>query len=218
MNLYFGRCSGNSSRAVFGLEESGVAYERSLIDTRRGEHRTPGYLAINPMGKIPAFSDGPYRLWESNAINWYVAESHPESRLLPQTPQGRASVQRWLFFQAAHVTQACQPIFRNTNQRVREFWKPGPVDEAALERGRNELARYLPVLEQALAGGPWLEGDFSLAEVALAPHLYLVHEGGHDFAPHPHVHDWLQRIWARPAWRRTVALVFDEGGPHHELP
>ena len=208
MNLYYGRGSGNSSRAVFGLEESGAHYERSEIDARGGENTTPAYLAINPMGKIPAFRDGEFSLWESNAINWYVAETHPGSKLLPQTAQGRASVQRWLFFQAAHVTQACLPIFRNTNQRVREFWNLEPVDQAALARGRKELARYLPVLDAALANGPWLEEQFTLAEVALAPHLYLVHEGGEDFASHPRVQDWLQRIWARPAWKRTVELVF----------
>lgn len=50
---------------------------------------------VNPVGKVPALVDGDVSLWESNAINWYIAETHPEARLLEPTPVGRASIQRW---------------------------------------------------------------------------------------------------------------------------
>ena len=103
MDFYYGRLSGNSARCAFALAETGASYDGHLIDTRAGENRANPYLALNPMGKIPAFVDGPLTLWESNAINWYLAETHPQAHLLPATASGRASVQRWLFFQAAHV-------------------------------------------------------------------------------------------------------------------
>jgi glutathione S-transferase len=108
-------------------------------------------MVLNPMGKVPALLDGATALWESNAINWYLAEGHPEARLLPTTPAGRASVQRWLFFQAAHVSPAATAVNRELSARHRRYWRLQP-DPRAAEVGQQELSRYLPVLESALAG------------------------------------------------------------------
>ena len=207
MDLFYGRMSGNSARSVFALYESGAGFTPRLVDTHGGGNRTADYLAVNPMGKIPALEDGSFRLWESNAINGYVAEKHPQAGLLPSTLEERAAVQRWLFFQAAHVTPACAPIFFATNRRMQEFWKT-TGDAQAADAARKQLARWLPVLEAALAGKQWLEGGFSLADIAYAPHLWLVAEGGFDFTPYPALTGWLARLLARPAWRRTEALVF----------
>lgn len=207
MDLFYGRVSGNSARSVFGLYEAGARFTPRLLDTRRGENRMADYLAVNPMGKVPALADGSFRLWESNAINWYVAEKHPAAGLLPATIEGRAAVQRWLFFQAAHVTPSCVPLFRATNRRVQEFWQT-EGDARAADAARKELARWLPVLESALSGREWLEGVFSLADVAYAPHLWLIVEGGFDLAHYPGVGAWLERLLARRAWRKAADLVF----------
>ena len=207
MDFYYGRISGNSARAALGLFESGLPFQPKVLDTSGGENKGPAYLAVNPMGKIPALVDGEFRLWESNAINWYAAEKAPEAHLLPTSIAARASVQRWLFFQAAHVSPACIPVFRATNRRVQEFWKT-KGDPQAAEAGRKELARYLPVLEQALADREWLVDAFSLADIAYVPHLMLLDEGGFDFKPYPSLRAWLDRLTARPAWRKTVELIF----------
>jgi glutathione S-transferase len=207
MDFYYGRISGNSARAAFGLAEAGATFQEHLIDTRSGENRSAEYLSVNPMGKIPAFVDGNFKLWESNAINWYVAEKFPKARLVPTSLEGRASIQRWLFFQAAHVTPACISVFRATNPRVQAFWQT-TGDAQALEAGRKELARYLPVLEAALANRDWLEGDFTLADIAYAPHLLLVAEGGFDFSRYPRVRAWLDRLKARPSWRKVEQMIF----------
>ncbi len=207
MDLYFGKNSGNSARAVFGLVEAGAQWHPRLIDPHAQENRTPEYLQVNPMGKIPALVHGSFHLWESNAINWYVAERHPESRLIPTSVEGRASVQRWLFFQAAHVSPACAQVFRTTNARVRAHWGSHP-DVAAAETGRKELARYFPVIEAALEGRDWLEKDFSIADIAYLPHITFLAEGGFDFAPYPRLKAWVDRLSARPAWQKTRELVF----------
>jgi glutathione S-transferase len=207
MDFYYGRISGNSARAAFGIFESGAPFTAHLVDTRRGEHHSPDYLALNPVGKVPALVDEAFRLWESNAINWYVAEKFPAARLLPASIDGRAAVQRWLFFQAAHVSPSCTALFRATNRRSQAFW--GVTGDAqAAGVARTELARWLPVLEQGLEDRDWLELEFSLADVAYAPHLYLVEEGGFDFSPYPRVHAWLKRLEARPAWQETIELIF----------
>ena len=207
MDLYCGRMSGNSARAAFALLEADAGHRVHVLDTRKGENRAPDYLALNPMGKVPAFADGDFKLWESNAIGWYVAEKRPAARLLPDSIEGRASVHRWLFFQTGHVTPACVTVFRNTNQRMQAYWNAA-ADPKALEGGRKELARYLPVLESALGDREWLEGVFSLADIAFTPHLALVAEGGFDFSPYPRLRAWLDRLTARPAWRETWGLLF----------
>jgi glutathione S-transferase len=210
MDFYYGTFSGNSARSAFALAEAGVAYSPHPIGAPHGENRQAPYLALNPMGKVPALVDGDVRLWESNAINWYLAETHPAARLLPTSAAGRASVQRWLMFQAGHVTPACTPIYRQTNPRVRAVWKTSATEEA-VAAARQELGRYLPVLDQALAGRDWLEGEFSLADVAYAPHFALCAEGGFDFASSPNVHAWLERLWARPGWKRAAEMSLSGG-------
>ena len=209
MDFYYGTLSGNSARSAFALAEAGVAFTPHPIGSPDGENRQPPYLALNPMGKVPALVDGDVRLWESNAINWYIAEKHPETRLLPTSPAGRASVQRWLLFQTGHVTPACMPIFRRTNARVRAVWKTDATPEA-VEAARKELGRYLPVLDQALAGRDWLEGELSLADLAYAPHFAMI-APAFDFAATPNVRAWLERLWARPAWKRAVEMSLSGG-------
>lgn len=209
MDLYYGRCSGNSARTAFALAETGASFTPHPLDTRAGENRENAYLALNPMGKIPAFADGSLTLWESNAINWYLAEKFPDARLLPRSIEGRARVQRWLFFQAAHVTPACIPVFRMINQRVKDFWRPAE-DQRGFEAGQKELRRYLPVLDQGLANRDWLEGEFSLADIAHAPHLALLADGGYDFSPYPRLAAWLDRVRKRAAWRKAEQLVFGD--------
>jgi len=209
MELFFSRMSGNSGRAVFALFEAGVAWGQRPVDTRAAQNRQVDYLARNPMGKVPALEDGAFRLWESNAINWYVAEKHPESKLLPSSIEGRAAVQRWMFFQAGHISPACVPVFRDTNPRVQAFWKYQP-DAPAAAAAKKELARFLPVLDAALDGRDWLEGEFSLADIAYAPHFLLIAGGGFDFSPYPHLQRWLERLFARPAWKQTVQLLYED--------
>jgi glutathione S-transferase len=135
MDLFFSRNSGNSSRSVLALVESGVPWNRCPVDPHAGETRSAEYLAKNPMGKVPALAQ-------------------------------------------------------------------------AAEAGRKELGRYLPVLESALAGGAWLETEFSLADIAYAPHFMLVAETGFDFSPTPALRAWLDRLLARPAWQETRQLIF----------
>jgi GST-like protein len=214
MDFYYGTLSGNSARSAFALTEANVAYAPHPIAVPHGENREAPYLSLNPMGKVPALVDGDVQLWESNAINWYVAEKHPDARLLPASLAGRASVQRWLMFQAGHVTPACIALFRRTNQRVRSVWKTDS-DDQQFAWGKSELGRYLPVLERALAGKDWLEGELSLADIACAPHLAMIAKGnaqgeaGFDFTPTPNVQAWLRRMWARPAWKKAIAMSLE---------
>jgi len=171
----------------------------------RGQPRA-AYLAVNPMGKIPALVDGKLRLWESNAINWYVAEKLPQSRLLPPSIEGRASVQRWLFFQAAHVTPACIPVFpRHEPARAGVLEDEG---RSAGRRGRpQELARYLPV-DRGRSGG----GRLARRRVLSRGHCLRPAPGADRrrrvrLRALPRVRAWLARLQSRPAWRRVAEMI-----------
>lgn len=206
MDFYFGPYSGNSARSLFALLESGAPFEPHKLDILTGQNRKSDYTAINPMGKIPSLVDGDVQLWESNAINWYVAERFPQAGLLPGSLADRARVQRWLFFQAAHVTPAAMPVYRHGHKGLQAVFKVS-ASAAEAEAGRKELARYLAVLDEALQGQDWLEGAFTLADVAYAPHFKLMAEAGFDFGAWPSVRGWVQRLWNRPAWMKTAEMV-----------
>jgi glutathione S-transferase len=206
MELFFSRMSGNSGRAVFGMIESGASWTQRPIEPHA---RSDQHLAVNPMGKVPALRDGEFTLWESNAINWYIAEKHPENGLLPTSIAGRAAVQRWLFFQAGHISPACVAVFMARHERIQAFWQRRG-DESKARAALLELERFLPVLESALAGREWLENEFSLADVAYAPHFLALVQTGFSFSPYPHALRWLERLWARPAWQQTTKLLYSE--------
>jgi glutathione S-transferase len=208
VHLHFGKNSGNSARSAFALYEARAHFTPHALNVPSGEGQAPGFRVLNPMGKVPALVDDDVALWESNAINWYVAEKHPEAALLPPTPAGRASVQRWLFFQAAHVSPAATAVNLALSARHRTYWGRS-ADREAADAGQRELARYLPVLEEALGHREWLEPRFSLADIAYAPHLAFLLENGFDFSGTPRVLAWLERLLARPAWQQARALVFD---------
>src|SRR3569623_396751 len=146
MDFFYGRLSGNSARSAFALFEAGAPFTAHPLDTPSGENRTPDYLALNPMGKVPALIDGELQLWESNAINWYLAETLPGAGLLPSSLGAKVAVQRWMFFQAGHLSPASMPIIRATNSRVQRHWKDRgqPGDEAAAHHAALLLAGLPP--------------------------------------------------------------------------
>jgi glutathione S-transferase len=210
VDFYFGKNSGNAARTALALYEVGAPFVAHPLDLRKP--RSPEYLAVNPVGKVPALIDGATTLWESNAINWYLAEKYQQAGLVPSTAEGRAAVLRWAFFQTSHVSPAATAVHRSINPaHVRYLNQHTDAQEA--ENGRKELARFLPVLESALANADWLVGDYSLADIAFAPHLGFLVQYGFDFPGTPRVRAWLERIRARPAWQKAHALIFDGYAP-----
>ncbi len=106
MKLYWAPRS-RSFTALWLMEETGQPYERVLTDITTGAQKTPEYLAINPMGKVPALGDGDATLAEAAAICAYVAERYPEAKLAP--PLGdpmRAKYLYWLFFSPGCIEPA----------------------------------------------------------------------------------------------------------------
>ena len=115
MKLYFsnGSCSLASHIA---LEEAGAKFEAQRLNLREGEQKRPEYLAVNPKGKVPALVVDGGTITENPAIISYVADTHPQAKLLPPPGElARAKAQEWLAWCASTVHVSFGPIFRDRN-------------------------------------------------------------------------------------------------------
>lgn len=102
-----------STACHIALEESGLEYEARIVRIRKGEHQAPGYLDINPWGKIPALQINASVLTEAHAILSYVADCNPRAQLLPAgDPLRRARAHEWMNFLSSTVHLAFRPLFK----------------------------------------------------------------------------------------------------------
>ena len=177
------------------LEEVGVPYETNLLRFDRGEHKTPQYLAINPMGKIPTIKHRDTVITEAAAICAYLADAFPAAQLSPpvDSPQ-RGTYYRWLFFGAGCVEPALVDHL---------FKRPPPDRPGALGYGSYEDT--LNTLEKALAPGPFLLGDrFSAADVYIASEI-IWGTLSKALEPRASFQQYVARCSERPAYKRFVA-------------
>jgi glutathione S-transferase len=138
------------------LEEAGAPYEVKLVRLDQREHKSPEYLAINPMGKVPAIVHRGTVVTETAAICAYIADALPQAHLAPRSDDPkRGTYLRWLFFCAGCLEPALID---------RMFARPQVERPAALGYGNYEDT--LNAMEKALAPGPYVLGeDFSAADV-----------------------------------------------------
>ena len=179
------------------MEEVGEPYETVWLEYGPSMS-TDSYLAINPMGKVPAVTDGDAVVTETAAICAYLADRFPDKHLLPAVADhvGRAAYFRWLFFAAGPVEQAVTA--RSMNWAVPED-KKGMVGFGSFENTINAL-------ELALQPGPYLCGEqFSAADVYVGSHLNWGMLFG-SIEKRPVFEAYVQRLLARPAAQRADAL------------
>jgi glutathione S-transferase len=198
MRLYGFPLSPNARRAELGLVEHGVDYELVQVDLAAGAHRRPEFLALNPGARVPVLEDGDLVLTESNAILLWLTDTRPAADLGGRTPDERAHIARWLFFNAVHMAPASAQIFAHTM-----FLPPARRVAQTAESSRVELARCLAIVDAALAGKRWLMGErYTIADIALAPNIYLARTllG---IEPGAEVTRWLAQVTTRPAWKQV---------------
>ena len=182
------------------LQELAVPYEFVELDMQTGTHLQPDFLAVNPMGKLPAIEDGSFKLWESGAILLYLTEKYDQ---LPTSLEERAEINQWLFFANATLIPG---IFVPTN----------------LER---EYPRLFKPLNDIFQHQPFLLGEkFSVVDVAVGSVLAYIpillkldlsfypeevinsikHLAKIDFNSYPGVVSYIQRIGERPAFKKSI--------------
>ena len=163
MKLYYfpGACS-LADHIV--LEWTGAPYETEKLE--RAALKSPEFLALNPNGAVPVLVDGDFRLTQNAAILCYLAEQHPDARLLGDgTARGRAEVMRWLAFLNSDVHPAFKPIFKPSR-----FHPDASLAQVIADTARSNVREYLAQLDARLQGRDWLVNERSVAD----PYLFVL--------------------------------------------
>ncbi|HEX7326986.1 MAG TPA: glutathione S-transferase family protein [Casimicrobiaceae bacterium] len=194
----------SGTRVSWALEELGLACEYIQLDGKKGEHRTPQYLAINPQGKVPALVDGEQTLFESGAILLHLGEKYGVGKnLWPAAGgQARADALCWTVWGVADFgNYLMQYAYHGLDSPV--SYKLEDRSKACAEYNRSQLDRGLDALQTRLADRECLLGAFSLADIAAVSWLQFGAMLGVKLDSHPRVADWLGRCSERPACRRA---------------
>ncbi|CAM4505566.1 glutathione S-transferase family protein [Corallococcus exiguus] len=203
MKLYFHPLSGNSRRVLLVAAHLDIPLERIVVDLTTGKQRETSYLGINPNGRVPVLDDGGFVLWESRAIMVYLAEKTPGQTLLPTDAQGRADVNRWLFWCSAHMAPANTVLVQENF--VKQRTGRGPPDPAEVARGEALFAQTAPVLDSHLAGRTWVTQErLTLADLSLAASFALAGPARLPLEGYANLRAWLGRVQELEAWQRTA--------------
>ena len=198
----------NGVKASIALEELGIEYEVHRITLSDSDVRSPEYLSLNPNNKIPAIIDPngpggePMPLFESGAILIYLAEK--TGKLIGSTPAQKYETIQWVMWQMGGLGPMLGQLGFFVKFAGKEIEDPRPR-----ERYLTEAKRLLNVLEGALEGKDWITGEFSIADIAIAPwvralEFYEIKEQI-GLENYPNVEAYLERFLARPAVQRGLA-------------
>lgn len=196
----------NGVKVSVALEEMGIPYEAHLVTLSDADVRSPEFLALNPNNKIPAIIDpnGPdgaqIELFESGAIVIYLAEK--SGKFLSKDPKTRYETLQWVMFQMGGLG----PMLGQLGFFYK-FAGAKMEDPTARDRYKAEAKRLLAVLEKQLEGKDWIVGEYSIADMVIAPWLNALEYYGtkevvgyHDLKNVP---AYVDRFYARPAVQRA---------------
>ncbi|MGB5451800.1 MAG: glutathione S-transferase family protein [Sedimenticolaceae bacterium] len=199
----YGITQSRAFRALWLLHELGLPYEHVKLDYRDGPLDDPDYLALNPNGRIPTLVDGELVLYESMAINLYLARRYGvQAGLWPDSIEGEALAWQWSFWVMSEVEIPLLTVLMH--RRVL------PEDKrvaAKASRNLGLLKAPFGVLNRSLAGRDHLlGGGFTVADLNVAAVLSWCKPAGLTLDEHPHLAAWLGRCLGRPARRQAQAV------------
>jgi glutathione S-transferase len=177
------------------LEELGAPYSIKLINMEKGEHKRPEFLAVNPMGKLPAIQHGATTITEAGAICAYLADAFASANLAPapNSPE-RGTYYRWMFFGSGCVEPAITD---------RLFNRPQVERPSAL--GYGSYDDTFNTLEKALTPGPFILGErFSAADVYVGSQI-MWGMRMKALEPRPAFQKYVGMLMERPAFKRVAA-------------
>ncbi len=189
MKLYHNPKS-RSTRPNWLIEELGLDVERVMIAFDKGEHRAPDYLAINPLGQLPALEDDGAILTESGAICLYLTDAYGP-QLKPEKRADLAAYHRWI----AYVAGTLEP-------RAMGIYAAGD-DADRRAAAKEKLDHAVQIVADAFGEGPWLLGaQFTTADVVLGSTLLWM-QMMQMIEPPPVLGAWMGRLAQRPAFQRA---------------
>ncbi|MFK7957366.1 MAG: glutathione S-transferase family protein [Lysobacterales bacterium] len=182
-------CPQTRATATFWMnEELGAPCDIKIVDLKTGGQKTPEFLAINPMGKVPALVHNGVAVTETGAICAYLADAYADKGLAPALDSpDRGAYYRWMFFASGCI----EPTMLDK--------LTGNAPENTGSAGHGSLEDVVASVEHALANGPYLLGEtFSAADVVFGNTVNFAMMFG-AFEKKPIMTDYVQRLMSRPA-------------------
>lgn len=206
MKLYGHPLSGNTHRVQATLEVLGLNYDYVFIDIAEAAHKKPEFLAINPLGQVPAFRDEDVVLRDSTAIMTYLAEKYDTTdSWLPKAAIQRARVQEWLSV-AVHEIMNGPFVVR----ALKVFGMPGDAEAAKAKTS----ALFDTLFEPHLHTHPWLvEGGPTVADLACYSYVARVVEGDFSLESYRAISSWLERVEAIKNFPPMIWAADFKGAP-----
>jgi glutathione S-transferase len=203
LTIYGRTNSVNVQKVLWCLAELALPYTRIDAGLVHGKNTEPWYLALNPNGKVPLLTDGPFSLWESNTIVRYLAGKHGLGGLCPSSLETRALAERWMDWQLSTLVGPVSVVFWNLIRTP-----AAQRDAAAVERNLREANRAMALLDEHLqdcayvAGAAFTMGDIPVGATA---HRWLEIPGIERPALAA-VRAWRARLAERPGFREHIQL------------
>jgi len=190
----------NVQAVMWTIAELGLEVRRLDVGLNFGGNDTPEFLAMNPNGFVPVLQDGDVTMFESAAINRYLATRHGRAPFWPADPVARAPVDMWAEWGKATLQPSLlHPVF------FAAFF--GNTPEAA---ARVTFERNLDIFEAQLGDGPWLLGaDLTLADIEVGVALYRYFTVDLERHERPRLSDYYARLCERPAYAEHVMVPYD---------
>jgi glutathione S-transferase len=190
---FYGSSRSRAARSLWALEEVGAKYEHDTMPNTQA--KTPEHLKRNPNGHIPVLEDDGHYIWESMAINLYLAEKYGKNGLWPSDILGHAAAYQWSLWGMTEVEPHLLTLLMH-----RVLLPADQRDEKAAQKAVDALKAPLKVLDDALQGREYLLGNtFTIADLnpasvlAWAPMMRL------DMSATPTAQAWLQKCLGREA-------------------
>ena len=191
----YGPSASRASRALWIVHELGIPFEHVAVEMK--DLKSAEYLKVNPNGKVPTLVDGDFKLFESMAINLYLAEKHGKDGFFPASAEDRALCTQWSFWGMTEIEKSLLTVLIDMFMTPPDKKKPEAVAEAL-----KALPKPFGVLNGALEGRDYLLGStFTVGDLNLASICSWAKPIKYDFSPFPNVQAWLDRCLARPAYK-----------------
>lgn len=193
----------NGHKITIALEEMGLPYQILPVNILENDQFQPDFLAISPNNKIPAIvdQDGPdhrsISIFESGAILQYLGRK--TGLFYPTDEIKRIQVEQWLMWQMGGLG----PMLGQNHHFSR--FAPERIPYAT-ERYVNETKRLYGVLDKQLIGQDYVTGEYSIADMAIFPWLLRYEWQGIDLADYPEISRYIERMQARPAVQKALAI------------
>jgi glutathione S-transferase len=198
MIKFYGSAMSRAGRSLWAIEETGVKYEQVLV----AETRKPEYLKINPNGHVPTIDDNGTIIWESMAINLYLAEKYGKAPLWPATVEGHGACYQWSLWAVTELETPLMDVFRH-----RIMLPPEQRDEKVALAAFETLKAPIKLLDDRLQKSDYLLGkEFTIADLNVASVLAIAQFVQLDLSAAPIAQKWLAKCLGRPANQKVASM------------